>query len=374
MEKSFGELLQMLRKEKGWTQQQLADLLSVTNKTVSKWERNEAYPETSTLLEISKLFQITVDDLLNGRYQEEKKEADQSAFARMDMIHQWQTVKAGLFSKIVLLLGLTGFYGLYFYTHKFVPSFFLLACFAVISFAFLQFKYEKIKLMGEKKSSNIEWAQWIGCILAVCILLIPCINYPVKINSFDLFAEAMGGNLYPGFISTNGDYIVYVHVTFMNYLGWLAYLLPAAVCAYYGPSYFMVKRKTKQFKISLCTVGLVLIMMASTFFASKYLGPKTVMSAKAYQEFKSTYVTIAKGFDVLPANLSMIDSDRVNPKLEGKARYEKYMDISGFNDAQCTVYYQLSDAKRNYLGKFAQIFSYLITIGAVIVCVKKERE
>ena len=53
MNKSFGELLQMLRKEKGWTQQQLADLLSVTNKTVSKWERNEAYPETSTLLEIS---------------------------------------------------------------------------------------------------------------------------------------------------------------------------------------------------------------------------------------------------------------------------------------------------------------------------------
>ena len=85
-------------------------------------------------------------------------------------------------------------------------------------------------------------------------------------------------------------------------------------------------------------------------------------------------IRIAKGFDVLPANLSMIDSDRVNPKLEGKARYEKYMDISGFNDAQCTVYYQLSDAKRNYLGKFAQIFSYLITIGAVIVCVKKERE
>ena len=129
----------MLRKEKGWTQQQLADLLSVTNKTVSKWERNEAYPETSTLLEISKLFQITVDDLLNGRYQEEKKEADQSAFSRMDMIHQWQTVKAGLFSKIVLLLGLTGFYGLYFYTHKFVPSFFLLVCFAVISFDFLLF-------------------------------------------------------------------------------------------------------------------------------------------------------------------------------------------------------------------------------------------
>lgn len=374
MDKSFGELLQMLRKEKGWTQQQLADLLSVTNKTVSKWERNEAYPETATLLEISKLFQITVDDLLNGRYQEENKEVDQSAFVRLDMIHQWQTVKAGLFSKIVLFLGLTGFYGLYFYTHKFVPSFFLLVCFTVISFGFLLFKYEKIKLMSGKKPSNEEWAQWIGCILAICVLLVPCINYPIKMSTIDRLMEAMSGNLYPGFISTNGDYIVYVHVSFMNYLGWLAYLLPAAVCVYYGAFCFMAKRKTKQFKISLCAVGLVLIIMASTLFASKYLGPKTVMSAKAYQEFKSTYVTIAKGFDVLPDNLSMIDADLVNPSLEGKTRYEKYMDISGFNDAQCTVYYQLSETKRDLLGKFAQIFSYLITIGAVIVCVKKERE
>ena len=193
-------------------------------------------------------------------------------------------------------------------------------------------------------------------------------------STIDRLMEAMSGNLYPGFISTNGDYIVYVHVSFMNYLGWLAYLLAAAVCVYYGAFCFMAKRKTKQFKISLCAVGLVLIIMASTLFASKYLGPKTVMSAKAYQEFKSTYVTIAKGFDVLPDNLSMIDADLVNPSLEGKTRYEKYMDVSGFNDAQCTVYYQLSETKRDLLGKFAQIFSYLITIGAVIVCVKKERE
>ena len=69
------------------------------------------------------------------------------------------------------------------------------------------------------------------------------------------------------------------------------------------------------------------------------------MSEKSYQEFKSTYVTIARGFDVLPDNLSMIDADLVNPSLEGKTRYEKYMDVSGFNDAQlqCIISFQ----KRN---------------------------
>ena len=37
MNKNFGDYLYALRTEKGWTQQHLADLLGVTNKTVSKW-------------------------------------------------------------------------------------------------------------------------------------------------------------------------------------------------------------------------------------------------------------------------------------------------------------------------------------------------
>ncbi len=63
---NFGDFLYTLRKEKGMTQAELAELLGVTNKAVSKWETGEAMPETSLLLPLSRIFDVTVDELLNG--------------------------------------------------------------------------------------------------------------------------------------------------------------------------------------------------------------------------------------------------------------------------------------------------------------------
>lgn len=63
----FGEFLYTLRKEKGMTQAHLANLLGVTNKAVSKWETGEAMPETSLLLPLSRILGVTVDELLEGK-------------------------------------------------------------------------------------------------------------------------------------------------------------------------------------------------------------------------------------------------------------------------------------------------------------------
>lgn len=63
----FGEFLYKLRKEKGMTQAELAEVLGVTNKAVSKWETGEAMPDTALLLPISRIFGVTVDELLEGR-------------------------------------------------------------------------------------------------------------------------------------------------------------------------------------------------------------------------------------------------------------------------------------------------------------------
>lgn len=63
----FGNFLYGLRKEKNMTQADLADLLGVTNKAVSKWEMGAAFPETSQLVPIADIFGVTVDELLKGR-------------------------------------------------------------------------------------------------------------------------------------------------------------------------------------------------------------------------------------------------------------------------------------------------------------------
>jgi len=62
----MGNFLTDLRKERGLTQQEVADSLNVSNKTISKWERDEGYPEITMLPEIAKFYSITTDELLNG--------------------------------------------------------------------------------------------------------------------------------------------------------------------------------------------------------------------------------------------------------------------------------------------------------------------
>ena len=64
---SMGKLIQTLRKEKGLTQKQLADMLSITDKAVSKWERDVACPDTTTLPKLADILGVTVEALLNAK-------------------------------------------------------------------------------------------------------------------------------------------------------------------------------------------------------------------------------------------------------------------------------------------------------------------
>ena len=62
----FSEKLQALRKEKGLTQEELAEALYVSRTAISKWESGRGYPSIDSLKEISKFFSITIDELLSG--------------------------------------------------------------------------------------------------------------------------------------------------------------------------------------------------------------------------------------------------------------------------------------------------------------------
>lgn len=62
----FGNYLYTLRRGAGMTQQELAEKLGVTNRTISKWETGETFPETSQLIPLADLFHVTVDELLRG--------------------------------------------------------------------------------------------------------------------------------------------------------------------------------------------------------------------------------------------------------------------------------------------------------------------
>lgn len=69
---STGEKIARLRRDNNYTQEQLADLLSVSRQAVSKWESDIAYPETDKLIKIAELFNCSVDYLLTDKGEAQK--------------------------------------------------------------------------------------------------------------------------------------------------------------------------------------------------------------------------------------------------------------------------------------------------------------
>ena len=55
-----------LRKAAGLSQEELADRLGVSRQAVSKWERGESSPDTDNLIELAKIYGVTIDELING--------------------------------------------------------------------------------------------------------------------------------------------------------------------------------------------------------------------------------------------------------------------------------------------------------------------
>ena len=65
--KSMGETISTLRKEKGLTQKELADQLNITDKAVSKWERDAACPDTQLIPKLAEIFGVSIEELMNAK-------------------------------------------------------------------------------------------------------------------------------------------------------------------------------------------------------------------------------------------------------------------------------------------------------------------
>ncbi len=63
--KTIGEMISSLRKEKGMTQSDLAEKMNVTDKAVSKWERNLSCPDVNSISKLAEVLGTTVEELLD---------------------------------------------------------------------------------------------------------------------------------------------------------------------------------------------------------------------------------------------------------------------------------------------------------------------
>ena len=80
--KSIGEFIAALRKANGMTQKQLAEILNVSDKSVSRWERDESAPDISLIPVIADVFDVTCDEILRG-----EKRASDSITTKPSKVH-----------------------------------------------------------------------------------------------------------------------------------------------------------------------------------------------------------------------------------------------------------------------------------------------
>lgn len=65
--KNIGSIISTLRKEKNMTQSELANKMNVTDKAVSKWERNISCPDINSIPKLAEILDVSVEELLNAK-------------------------------------------------------------------------------------------------------------------------------------------------------------------------------------------------------------------------------------------------------------------------------------------------------------------
>lgn len=108
----IGKFIAQMRKEQSLTQRQLADIIGISDKAVSKWETGNGLPEVSLMMPLCKTLRITVNELLSGERltdSEYQKKAEENI---MDLIKEREENKKKIILSIIectltLLSGIT---------------------------------------------------------------------------------------------------------------------------------------------------------------------------------------------------------------------------------------------------------------------------
>lgn len=129
----FAEKLISLRKKNHLTQQELADKLNVSNKTVSRWETAESYPDIELILEIADIYHVSVDYLLN----------DHKNFKDID--------KNDIVSYIPWLISIFAVFTYFIFIKLSIPAIFSFAIYYFIT----KFSYQFLDQYTDKKNGHI---------------------------------------------------------------------------------------------------------------------------------------------------------------------------------------------------------------------------
>lgn len=97
--KKIGEFLKVLRKEKGLTQEQLAEILLVSGRTISRWETGTNMPDLSILIQMAEFYDVELKEILDGERKSESMDKELketlSKVADYNRLEKEKVTKAG---------------------------------------------------------------------------------------------------------------------------------------------------------------------------------------------------------------------------------------------------------------------------------------
>lgn len=130
----LGNQIKYYRNEKELSQEELADRVYVSRQTISNWENNKNYPDINSIVLLSEVFEISIDNLIRGDVEQMKKEINTKEVKNLNFYSLMMLIF--MLAAFILLMPMLKFIGLY----GFIPYFALMAC-----AMFFALKVEKIK-------------------------------------------------------------------------------------------------------------------------------------------------------------------------------------------------------------------------------------
>ena len=101
---TFGQMISSLRKEKGMTQLELAEKMGVTDKAVSKWERDLSFPDVNSIPKLAEIFAISIDELMQTKDSTKKKTDSAEVSEILDIALKGIALAMGIAVVVLLFL------------------------------------------------------------------------------------------------------------------------------------------------------------------------------------------------------------------------------------------------------------------------------
>lgn len=185
-QRKIGEFLKRLRSEKELTQEQLAEKIGVSNRTVSRWETGNNLPDISILIQLSEFYDIDIREIIDGERKSESVNAEMKD--TLEKVAQYTEYEKEMIimrmkrNSVIALISMIFVYVIAISSD--LPNIFVLVQFAGIVLAigaiaenilYATRKKKTISEDGSKLKGKFIWPIVIVCVLAFLIIVVALI-------------------------------------------------------------------------------------------------------------------------------------------------------------------------------------------------------